>query len=460
MPGEPPDAVPVRQQILDDSDDRNTLMSRLTRDTVRFADLIPAVRSATSQDVEVWEYFGSARQSNPATAAQRAADCLQVPLDFPPIRDAIVPGDKVTLAVDPNVPELAEVIRGVATAVQAADAGSVTVAVWDEASDETIEALKEIDLPGIQIERHNCENREQLRYLAADDLADPVYLNRSVIDADFVLPVISRRATDAVHQNDPTGVFPAMADSATRNRLRDLGDPAKQETKLPQIGWLLGVHVLVTINADADGLAGSVIAGTPEAIVRQSNGRERGPDDAPPSASLLIASLDGDGQQQTWANAARAIDAALNYVAPGGTIVLWTEISESPANALQEITDESTDGSVPPESDSDSEQPPEPVSDSDDEDDENAKPEDTTPVNGDGFPRWDATVQIARLIARVSADHRVVLHSRLTAAEVESAGLGVVDSVDELKHLVASAPSVGVLRAAQFAGGSHDLPTE
>jgi hypothetical protein len=153
------------------------------------------------------------------------------------------------------------------------------------------------------------------------------------------------------------------------------------------------------------------------------------PDEFPPAAPLVIASLDGDGQQQSWCNAARAIAAASRYAQPGATIVLWSAIEEPPTSRLLNLTDLE----------------PTPV-------DENL-PED------DDFPVWDGSTESARTLARVASEHRLLIHSRLDEETIESMGLASIESPKELARLSGSFESCGVLRAAQFAGTTIDTST-
>ncbi len=163
----------------------------------------------------VWYYDDVAdRRLSDVAAATMAA--LQRPDDFPPLARAIVPGDRVVLAVDPNVPAIVDVICGVVAAIGQTDAAGIDVVLWDEASDATVEAIRAEVAPQSRVVRHASADRRQLSYLAADENADPIYLNRLLVDADFVLPIMAARFTDLRRPADRTGVYPWLADSAAR----------------------------------------------------------------------------------------------------------------------------------------------------------------------------------------------------------------------------------------------------
>ena len=211
------------------------------------------------QLTQLWEYDCGSKRST-ADVPKAAFAALQAPLDFPPMSAAIVPDDRIALAVDPNSPQLAEVIRGVLQAIAATDAGAVDIVFWDEATDQTISLLRQVVGDAATVSRHQADVRSELRYLAADEAGDPVYLDRMVVDADFVLPIISQRAMDRASQHDLTGVFPSLADSATRNRHQiQIWKPEANinERCEDQIPWLLGVNLIMTVTPNASGSAPS-----------------------------------------------------------------------------------------------------------------------------------------------------------------------------------------------------------
>jgi hypothetical protein len=152
------------------------------------------------------------------------------------------------------------------------------------------------------------------------------------------------------------------------------------------------------------------------------------PDQFPPAAPLLIASLDGNAQQQSWCNAARATAAASRYVQAGGTIVLWSAIDDPPSGRLLDLADG-----------------------------KNAAHEEIGPAEDD-FPAWDESMESAQTMARIATEHRLLIHSRLDEETIESMGLASVQSPRELSRLSRSFESCGVLRAAQFAGTTIDTP--
>lgn len=384
----------------------------------------------------VWHYDDvSDRRLSDVAAATAAA--LDRPDDFPPLSRAIVPGDRVVLAIDPNVPEVASVVRGVLAAIGQTDAAGIDVVLWDEATDATVEAIRGEVAPQSRVVRHASADRRQLSYLAADEAADPIYLNRLLVDADFVLPIMTARYTDLQRPADRTGVYPWLADSAARARHRDgAADEVASRAKMAtETTWLLGVQMMVCVSPSIDGGASEVSAGTIEAMEKRWTREVPSDDDGetfPPPASLVIASLDGNDQQQTWANAARAAVAATRRAQPGATIVLWTDIDQPPMETSLAGGEDDPYGA-----------------DFDDEDD--VIPEAAAKSDDEEFPSWDASKSIWQTLAEVAEEYHVMVHARLEDTVIEQTGLGAIGDADGLRRLCESFDGVGVMRAAQFA---------
>ena len=198
-------------------------------------------------------YRSEPRDDSPASVSKLAAGSLAAPVDFPSIDAAIIEGDHVAIAVDPNVPQVAAVIEGVVETLVACQAGRISIVLWPEATDQLLKQLKQqfqncetdgsgpiadspiagtsvsgtsvtvtpavaISGPAVTVSRHAPRIRGELRYVAADADAEAMYLARDIVDADFTLPIVAARAADAIERLDKTGIFPVFADSSTLRR--------------------------------------------------------------------------------------------------------------------------------------------------------------------------------------------------------------------------------------------------
>ncbi|WP_147866621.1 nickel-dependent lactate racemase family protein [Stieleria maiorica] len=393
-----------------------------------------SIKNTGLTSVQIWEYDAATNRSSRDVVADTLR-ALSAPDDFPPIEAAIVAGDHVALAVDPNVPDVDAVIEGALRMLRSTPAERIEVVVWDEATEQTLQRIRAAAGEHTVVS-HQCDVRESLCYLAADVDAEPIYLNRALVDADFVLPIVAVRPNNVSQRRDLTGVFPALSDSATRTRFADkvssgvASSPAMKSgnTIAEEVPWLLGVQLILSVTANSDGAAGEIHAGTIDAIAKRITPTLRRPDPVPPPAELVVAALDGDAQQQTWENVARAADAALAYALPDATIVIWSSLDQPPEGALLSID-----------------------SDSDDEGHE------ASAEFGDAsetLPPRDRFSDLARTLKRVSEKHRLMLHSNLPREVIEPLGIGVIESPHELANLSRHFQSCGVLRAASYAGGN------
>ena len=396
-------------------------MSLPAESTLNFAPLIPAIASAES-----WQYQPADLETCSDVASATLA-ALSSPLDFPEMRTAIVPGDEVTIGIDPNTPRVAEVAKTVVDYLKHSDAASLAVVIGDEANAFTVDAIRTAVGDAARIHLHDPSDRESLRYLGADELANPIYLNRMLVDAGFVLPITSGRWGDLDQRHDLHGIFPAFSDAASRFRFYQSHDNDETTTSDPhEPAWLLGAQMMLCVTSDSAGLASRVIAGTANSVRKQLQQSQQL--SAPhASAPLVIASLDGDRQQQTWQNAARAALAAASRVDAGGTIVLWTNIDEAAYGQLASLSDNAP-----------------------------SQQQVTKMTAERDFPAWDPTFAPAATLRRISRDHRVLVHSALASETIEAIGLGTIQSSEELTNLTRSFDSCGVLRAAPFSGPTND----
>ena len=128
-------------------------MTKPTRSDVKLPRLqdLPAAESAIC-----WDFMpsGFQRLGEPRAAARRA---VEQPLDFPPLGEVVVPGDSVTIAVDPNVPDLQDVVAGIVDALPLGDLADVVVLLNEEAQASTLEQLREVLPASVAVKQHDAQ---------------------------------------------------------------------------------------------------------------------------------------------------------------------------------------------------------------------------------------------------------------------------------------------------------------
>ena len=364
--------------------------------------------------------------ADPFEATQGA---LHAPLDFPAMNAAIVPGDQVAIAVDPNTPQVSRVLAGVLHFLQESDAANVSVVIGDEACERTIAEIESVVGDSAQVELHRPSDRESLRFLGPDALGNPMYLNRWLVDADFVLPITAGRSGDLDRQHDLYGFFPAFSDAASRLRLLSPQPEARAEPADPnEPAWALGAQLILCVTSSTTGEVADVVAGTVDSIRKWLQQTRYVSNQKSPS-SLVVASLDGDHQQQTWQNVARAAAAAAREADSGGTIVLWTRLSDAPSGHLLSITEQAM-----------------------------VSPPPSQTLAEDEFPSWDPMLAPAETLRTLIQEYRVLLRSELSPEESEAIGIGHLQSGEELSKLTRSFSACKILRAASFCGSTHNWP--
>ena len=148
--------------------------------------------------------------SDPAGALARA---LEQPLDFPPLSRAVVPGDQIVLALDSSVPQLPLVVGEIVSVLLAAqvEPGDLTFLTSSDGlgSEDPRAALANPVAERIEVCTHDPSDEQQLGYLTATAGEERVYLNRRLIDADFIVPV-ARMGFDPLLGHRPTtgALFP------------------------------------------------------------------------------------------------------------------------------------------------------------------------------------------------------------------------------------------------------------
>lgn len=275
--------------------------------------------------------------ADPAAATRRA---LAVPLDFPPLAEALVAGDHVAIAVEPGVPQATAVVQGLVEELLAQGVLSEHITVvygaWAGGATETPPPSP---APGVAAIVHRGDDAQSLAYLAATDDADPIYLPRVLCDADLVIPVGVRRGNESFGYLGIAGsIYPAFSDGSARRRMRpaDRADWRKQAARMRKEAshalWLLGIQFVVQVIPGPQESVVDVIAGQVDAVAQRSGQRfaEVWRGAIPEPADLVVACLDGGEEQQTWDNVVRALALASEVVADGGLVVVCTELQDVP----------------------------------------------------------------------------------------------------------------------------------
>ncbi len=200
---------------------------------------------------------------------------LEEPLEFPPLRQMIVPGDRVAIAFDLTVPLPRLVLDELTAVLMDCGVQPSDITIVTPAGDRAL--FENLVRPEISRVSHEPDERTQLAYLAATKQGRRIYLNRSLTDADVVIPVARLGFDPIMGYRGPWSVlFPELSERATidthRARFRDEPENLKAARanvsldESSEVSWLLGSQFHIGLLPGCSGLA-SVIAGR-ESVVR------------------------------------------------------------------------------------------------------------------------------------------------------------------------------------------------
>ena len=366
----------------------------------------------------------------PATLdlAKDVRAALANPIDFPAIEKAIIEGDRVAIVVDPLLPSMAELtvacIRYLIEKGVTPDQLVVVLAGHEAADAELLrKSLAPFLGESVAIELHDADDDTKVAYVAANEDSDPIYINRTVVDADVILPITCARGNSTLDYMGAYTVFPLLSNRATRGQFYALSklDAVEEHEKLTawadQAAWWVGMMASIQAVPAADDSVACVIAGSTTAVEHESQQRMAMAwrvDEKP--AQLVIALLEGRQSQQSWENLARALHTAKQLVAPGGSIVLCTDIMKGPGAGLQKLR--------------------------------NVHNSPATIARKLAHETADDALAAA-VILETTKNYHVYLVSHLKPETVEGLGMGVIQDAAQLEHLCQQHASCAVLGSAQ-----------
>ncbi len=284
-----------------------------------------------------------------AEAAEMIGAALDAPRDFPPLRQTVVPGDRVTIAFDPSIPDAGLVLEAIASRLIDAgvEAGGLTVLLTKAASIELEKSLP----AGTAVAVHDPDDRSQLAYLAATKQGRRVYLSRHLTDADLVVPVGRFGFEPILGYCGPWSVlFPGLANREILEEHRSLlrpDDDARQESSARsnreeslEVSWLLGTQFHVGVVAALDGIA-EVAAGRETSVCEQGIAwlDERWTFRPESCAEIVVAGVGCGPEAATLEALAEGLATAMRLVQRGGKIVVLSRAGGPVGPALRHLID-------------------------------------------------------------------------------------------------------------------------
>ncbi|MCR9293323.1 MAG: lactate racemase domain-containing protein [bacterium] len=354
-------------------------------------------------------------------------DALSGPIQFPSLDQAIVPGDQVVFPVDPSLPALLEVVPRVLEwfAARGTSPENMCVVVADnqsQAADRLSAAMADRKLGGVRVELHDPDDQNHVAYVAANSDAEPIYMNRTLVDADVAIPVTCCRPATALDYLGAYGIYPLLSDRSTRGafyRLSKLDDPnahSRLTSWADQAARWAGFMVEIQVVPAGKDRVAAVLSGLTEPLEEASRElMSKIWSTRTPPADLTIALLDGEAYQN-WLGIARALHSANRCTHHRGAIVLCTQARESLGRSLGRLRNSQSTSSGLAEKIS-------------------------RDVTDDAIA--------ASLVHQTTMDKHVYLVSNMQSPTIESLGMGVIEREQELQHLVDQFDSTLILGSVQ-----------
>jgi nickel-dependent lactate racemase len=272
-----------------------------------------------------------------ATPGELMRAALNEPLGLnAPLHRAVTPDDKICVVLDEQLPHISELLEAL---LQELSLGSVlpnavTVLVPPNGGQgKWIDELPE-ELEDITIEVHDVEVETKRAYLATTKAGRRVYLNRTLVEADYIITLTGRRYDPTFgYAGAEVSLFPTFADGETLAEF--VGkfnlevaplELSKHAEESLEIAWLLGTPTFIQVIEGAADTIQDIVATLPSHGVegiRRQNARWRGT--ASQRADLVIAAISGDPERITFEDLANALNSASRVVSARGKIALLTE---------------------------------------------------------------------------------------------------------------------------------------
>jgi nickel-dependent lactate racemase len=357
---------------------------------------------------------------------------LEAPLDFPPFASAMVPGDRIAIAVDSSIPKLNEVIQAVVSYLlkHGGELDNISVvlspcttAVLDWCRQQFPAEFQE----KLACYMHQPDQPGELGYLAAtEEDAAPIYINRRLLDADLVLPITCYRASSSISYSGVSGISPLFADNETIKQfssLTQLGsklDQVKRREDADRTSWLLGIQCILQVCPAGHGNVAAFLVGTPGAVQKESEKEISTKLALAPQSpcDVVIAAIDGGANEQTWQNFARTLYLAKSLIKNKGTIVILSHLKVSPSSSLRRLTGLESAATI-----------------------EKQLAKDHQP-----------DTLAASLIAEYASSCRICLQSDLGAEEVEDLGIAPISNDQQVEKIIQQQGRVLWIPAAQHRG--------
>ncbi len=296
--------------------------------------------------VPVWQHFGPETVADPGSQIQKA---ISEPIEYPGIDQAVVPGDRISLVVDPETPCWPEIVAALRERLLFAgiESDAIRVALNREISEQDLPANISPEVVGTVISYADVMKGRSV-YVASTAEGQRVYLPEEIGEADFVISIGPFGFDDKWgYRGTYSIIYPAFASEQEQEKFhtgsqQDLTPETSRGTRqtIDEIGWLLGLQYTVQVIPSGAGKLGHIISGANDAVYREAvnlldqNWRILNAN----RVETVIISLPNEPGCNLWNAITRTCKAAKSLVQADGRIMLLTELKELPRELIDPLT--------------------------------------------------------------------------------------------------------------------------
>jgi hypothetical protein len=290
------------------------------------------------------EWHGPSGVTSSSDVRGLVLGALENARDYPPLRQVVVPGDRVVIAFDVEIPFPQEVLRAVFEVLRGSGVDSASITVLATRAEP---ALTSLASEGVALSVHDPDDRNHLAYLASTSGDRRIYLNRLLTDADVVVPVGLLGYDPIVGYRGPWSLlFPSLSDRETltsfrakaTDRLPDHEHPWATLAESSEVSWLLGSQFHVGIVAGTGGPI-EAIAGLESSVRSQGMSAVDGAwsFQADSRAEVVVVGIGRPGASAGIDDLAAGLTTATRLVRRGGKIVALSRIEGEIGPALNRL---------------------------------------------------------------------------------------------------------------------------
>jgi len=326
------------------------------------------------------------------------AQAMENPLEYPPISDSLVAGDQVAIALQSDLPRPAEVVQALLDQISTLDFVIVC-------SPETAAQLEHLGEVNGKLVVHDPDDQNSLAMLGIDDAAAPVYINRTLFDADVVIPVA---AAPGVHEIFADCVYPYYSGLEDRDRFEERSPKSREgQVRLAnnQLGTFWGIQLVYGPGDQVH----EVIIGELGAATYQAKQamKDLWMVDVESDADFVLATIESEPSYQGWEQFCSAVMAADQAAQSGAPILVCSEISQTPNRKMKSALTQQFEARS------------------------------TTKLN-----------TALKKLSEIVAERTVFLQSGLSQSKTEELGLGYVASASDIQRFIDRHPQGMLLRDA------------